>query len=719
MRATRLTLVALLGSATLGLPAQEAPPSFPTGAEVVVLDVVAKDRKDRPLDDLRSDELRVSEDGKACKILSLRLVRPGARGPAPGTDAGPSTSRVGGRGSSMASPTPSQASLVVLVFDRLTTETAPLARKGALDFLSRSFPSDTWFAVFKIHYGVTLLHSFTTDRGRLQAAVEHATAGDTFARIAPFPPELPSPAGAPVQPGASGAPPVGLPELREVAGGVGEMARANAVSANGLDTLYGLRAIALALGAVEGRKSLVYFAEAWHHGASLSGVYEEAVSAANRANVAIHTVDARGLTVHSPRPLNAFDQALSRSTAESRAGAGTDNPAAPAPRPPAGGAHLNAGNESPKPLSWSSEDVEDSLRGATLERLADETGGLAIAGTNDLGSGLAPVAEELRQYYEIVYSPANPVLDGRFRRIGVKASRPGVRLRTRAGYFATAAMSRKLEAHQLPLMDALAAETPVRDFPLRSGVLHFAPKGAERECVVLTEVPLSEVLLVPDEAGGIFRGHLSFLAHVKDAAGGVIARLTHDWPIEGQLDGIDEARQRNAVFKRSMPLKPGHYLLEVAVQDRESNATSVTHTPFDVPALGSGLSLGSVVLVRRAEAASEGTATDDPLRVGPVLLFSGLAAPFVAESSPELQLFVSLYPGKSSDPVDLTLELRRGDEVLARATPALPEAEVSGRIPWVGGIPSDQLSTGSYELTVTARQGADVAEERTAIEVVP
>jgi len=154
---------------------QNAPPTFPSEASVVVLDVVANDRKGQPVGDLRPDELQVFEDGKACTVRSFRLVRAGSRALA----AAPETADASGhppRG--VPSPTPVRPSLVVLVFDRLGTVSAPLARRGALDLLTRDFPPDTWFAVFGVRYGVHLLQAFTTDRAQLQAAIERATLGD-------------------------------------------------------------------------------------------------------------------------------------------------------------------------------------------------------------------------------------------------------------------------------------------------------------------------------------------------------------------------------------------------------------------------------------------------------------------------------------------------------------------------------------------------------------
>ena len=65
------TLVLSLTVAPL-LEAQEAPPTFQAESQVVVLDVVARDARGRPVTDLRADEVQVFEDGQACAIVSFR-----------------------------------------------------------------------------------------------------------------------------------------------------------------------------------------------------------------------------------------------------------------------------------------------------------------------------------------------------------------------------------------------------------------------------------------------------------------------------------------------------------------------------------------------------------------------------------------------------------------------------------------------------------------------
>jgi hypothetical protein len=69
------------------------------------------------------------------------------------------------------------------------------------------------------------------------------------------------------------------------------------------------------------------------------------------------------------------------------------------------------------------EKNEDMLRldpGSGLGRLVDATGGFLVSQTNDVGDGLARVAEELAGYYGLSYAPARPPTDGGFRRIAVK-----------------------------------------------------------------------------------------------------------------------------------------------------------------------------------------------------------------------------------------------------------------------------------------------------------
>jgi len=71
-----------------------------------------------------------------------------------------------------------------------------------------------------------------------------------------------------------------------------------------------------------------------------------------------------------------------------------------------------------------------------LKTLAENTDGIAIVDTNDLSAGLRRIVDDVSAFYLIGYYSTNTRLDGRFRRIEVKTTRPDVRVKARRGYVA-------------------------------------------------------------------------------------------------------------------------------------------------------------------------------------------------------------------------------------------------------------------------------------------
>jgi VWFA-related protein len=397
------------------------------------------------------------------------------------------------------------------------------------------------------------LQPFTSHRDRLRAAVLAATTG------------------------VSSSPPAAGGGAAEMAHFLGRVEAA---------TFKGLLLIVRSLADVRGRKAVVFF-DADHElgggeigGGRASHVYEAAVSDANRANVTIHTVDVRGLTASRVGGRSAFDQVIARSSA---AGATRGAP---------GAAGTESWTASTEPLDTPGPMLgdPDTLRGvrdrflsyksgSLLEHVAEETGGLAIRNTNDLAGGLARVIDELREYYEVVYTPPNPVPDGRFRRIRATVTRPGVRVRTRAGYFATPATTPTVNAFEPTLIAALAQDDPPRTFPHEVRLVPHGEKDGDREVELLAQVPLGAVEIATDAARGTCTAHLAFVAFVRDETGRAVVRLSQDWPVEEKLDEAGGPPRASLVLRRVMSLPPGRYTIESAVQDRRTGRISVVRTP--------------------------------------------------------------------------------------------------------------------------------------------
>ncbi len=78
-------------------------------------------------------------------------------------------------------------------------------------------------------------------------------------------------------------------------------------------------------------------------------------------------------------------------------------------------------------------------RQEAMRTLAEATDGLAVMGSNDLDKGLRRISDDLTSYYLLGYYSTNTKLDGRYRALQVRVTRPGVNVRARRGYRAATA----------------------------------------------------------------------------------------------------------------------------------------------------------------------------------------------------------------------------------------------------------------------------------------
>ncbi|HEY3120310.1 MAG TPA: VWA domain-containing protein [Vicinamibacteria bacterium] len=78
---------------------------------------------------------------------------------------------------------------------------------------------------------------------------------------------------------------------------------------------------------------------------------------------------------------------------------------------------------------------------AVLQQLAEVSGGQVFSpgASRDLAAIFQKILDELKAQYVLGYVPANAIRDGRFRKLKVQVKRDRLRVRHRAGYFASAA----------------------------------------------------------------------------------------------------------------------------------------------------------------------------------------------------------------------------------------------------------------------------------------
>jgi VWFA-related protein len=694
------------------------------GAKEVLLDVIARDKKGRNVRDLKPEEIEIYEDGVRQTISSFRLLE---------TQVSATTSNPPSFPVDPVRP----VNLVTMVFDNLDNSSRKLAREAALDFVNTGMHQNVMVAVYSVGNRFYVLQAFTTDKDKVRQAIELATNRaetqfpdvsrkmveqmEIIANSADFGPGPNAPAIAQasvisntnpvVPPMPAGIAPTGA--------GIGGTGFDKAVAQITLNTLRAIEAAATEQQArsslytflhvvreqkrLLGRKTLLYFSTGMVVPPNLVDLLRTTMSEANRANVSIYAIDARGLQIdnESERAKMQLAQAIGASSA----------------------AYNEGGSLSALAGSFkSAETAESSLRQnkqGTLAELAEGTGGQLIANTNDLRKPIRQVAEDISSYYAISYSPTVQELDGKFRKLSLKITRPDVKVVSRSGYFAVPTVDGKaVMGYEMPLLAALNDVTPKHDFAYRMGVLRFAPSANEAQHLLLMSVPLAELSFQADKVKKLYSTHFSVLGLIKNEKGEVVARVSQDYPLQGKLERLESLKKGHLDFTKAFALAPGKYHLQTVVYDFDSGKTSVQARPLIVPAPQPTLAISSLTLIRKLDSAGlNKPSADKPLVTTSGRIIPNLGEMVDAAQEKMLGFYVVAYTN-SKDKTTLTLEFLQSGEVVANITLDLPAPDEKGRIAHVFSVPTDSFSTGEYQARAIVKQGNAQATESTRLTIV-
>jgi VWFA-related protein len=689
-------------------PAEETVPVFRAGADVVTLDVVVRDKKGRTVRDLRPEEVQVFEDGAPQQIVSFRLEAAGGEDELPSTMTAQVERTLGSLGAGTA---PRHYNLVTLVFDQLGVDGRLIARKAAEELLGLADRPDLVISIFQVKESLRLVQQFTGDREVLRSAVLEATgqAATQYTRATEQLEEASRQAAESQarfeSAAAGGAAAAGILAQLGQAADVDRMAvdalrltESLQREQQGHSSLFAILALAKQQQRLAGRKTILFFAEGLQVPSSLEHVLQATVSEANRANVAVYAVDVRGLV--ADRRMEATRETLERARAASeRAMTSRGVGAVPKEEILAPETALNA--------------LRMDVQGA-LQDLAEGTGGLLIADSNDVRKGIARAVGDLRGYYELVYEPTRKEYDGRFRRIEVKVRRPNVLVQARSGYFAIPPEEGTATfAYEVDLLRALRAAPAPTEFPIRTAAFRFGPEEGGVRYTAVLEVPLADLAFEADGKGDTDRAHFSMMAVVRDPTGAVVEKFSEDSPLFLPRTRREALRQGNAVFTRSFRIAPGRYSLEAVVVDQVSRRRSVSKSALQVSRPVTRVSLSDLALVKRLEPVPKGALpSQDPFRLGDNRIVPFLTEPRL-EHPDTLSLYLVAQARRQEPPPELLVELVRGGSLVGQTLLELPAPDEQGRIPYVAHLPLKDLAPARYEVRVLLKQGGAFANGST------
>ena len=688
--------------------AQQAPqtPLVKSTAEEVILDIVVRDKKGKPVTDLKPEELTVSDDGNKQTLTSFRLVR-GAEAISP---SGATTNL---------NPL-QQIRLVTLAFEAMPApDQRKLARSAALDLIKGEQGANVFYSVVVINTQLSLLQPFTTDKAKLTQAIEHATEGLGGPKLASESDSILSElkrnvagqinqdsdvraaatqsAGQTVSNGAQALD-------AKLASVMLDMLRMDeAVASQGTRlTLTALKSLVQGLQSTPGRKSVLYFSYGMYLTPELDAQFDALTSLANRANVTFYSVDTRGVMTSAQN---------SGATGELEGAAGASHTTI-----------TRTEGATTKAEIMASDNAEVSARANTqlkLRDLAEDTGGFLIGDSNDLRSPLRQVNEEIASYYELSFNPGIQNYDGSFRKLSVNTSRKSIVIHARNGYFALPPEARAsgLMPFELPLLKAISDGKLSEDVAFHSGAVLLQPKAEGTDVALLVEVPLHSLSAKADEPHHAFDVHCSLAALVKDSGGQVVKKFSRDRSFHVTAEQL---KAGNFVDKLTVNIPPGKYTLDAAVMDRESGKTGVERSTFDVAPKAKGVGISSLTVMHSYTPNAKGLAPDEPFQFQGGSVTPTLDAGIQKGANAMLRLFFTVYQDASiSARPTVEVQFVQGGKVLANVPMELPAADASGRIPYLMTIPAAAIPPGDYQIRATARQGNTASETSTMVRFLP
>jgi VWFA-related protein len=684
----RAAAVAALALALLPSPraiAQSSDDEIRLRGSEVLLDMVVVDKKNRPITDVRPEEIEILEDGVLQKVSSLSLVRVGAGGEPPG------------EGSRVAAV--HNVNLILVVVDRGTVQQENLGAvyRAAERFVEERLATNDLVAVFTTTSRLTMLQNFTHDKRKLLDALKRATTGGSIQLQESLSPDARRRI-ATDQTKAEGPPPNLSAEAGPVNEYDAELHRKLDDAAAGIDTTFvairdriqalavveGVLALTKLYASVGGRKSILLYSEGFVVGDDADGAFKAMVGAANRGNFAIYPVSAGGLAASAPTgnvmprpgtPIEESEQRMAVSGGES----GLDRMTRPG----------RTDNDQ------------------ALARLASETGGVLVRNTNDLGRGFETIANDLRSYYLASYSPTNDALDGTFRRIEVRVARKDATVRARTGYYAIPGGAGELALpDEQPALAMLArarsGESP-SDLAITVKTERFPDARAWLMPVV---VGVDARDLTPIGAPGEEEEFaVTAVALVRDASGEVVAKLSRPARFRAARSRLEEFRRETLTlppFDETPRLAPGRYSLEIALYDPTSKRGGVVMRNVTLPAVAaSGVALGSVVLSRGAEPVGSSAARrDDPFRLGEVRILPTAPSTFSKQRGDKLVAYFALRGAPHARYRSQLQFARAGKTVVSTPVEPLPETDAAGLARAAPVVPLGGFEPGDYRLVL-------------------
>ncbi|MGA2877888.1 MAG: VWA domain-containing protein [Bryobacteraceae bacterium] len=555
---------------TAEMAAHDAPATFSTKVNLVMVPVVVRDAKGKAIGTLQKEDFQLFDKGKPQVISKFSVEKAGESViPAEVADDATIENAVAPSGAAK-TPAPIAQRFVVYLFDDVHTGTSDLiqARDAADRHLAESLDPSTRAAIFTTSGQGNV--DFTDDR-----VILHEALLKLMARPSVGPPGSECPdlsyymadliqnkndatalQAAAAEVLASCDPPTpgeSAQQAEQIAESVSRSTASRVVSLGERDTRLALTVLENAirrLSAAPGDRSLIFVSSGVFLSDDLRYEETDIMDRAIRANVRISSLNARGLYVLIPG---------GDASTPSRAG---------------GPAVLNVVSRYQEQSAMAEEDI--------MAELADATGGRYFHNNNDLKAGFTQVAASPEFVYVLGFSPQNLKLDGAYHALKVKLTNSrGLDLQARRGYYAPKHLADPEENAKREIQEAMFSRDELQDIPVDLHMQFFKSSDVAAKISVLARVNIQNLRF--RKADGRNNDNLTVLSGVFDRNGNYITGMQKTVELRLLDATLGKLTNSGITVKTTFDVMPGSYVIRLVVRDAEGQTMATRNGVVEIP----------------------------------------------------------------------------------------------------------------------------------------
>jgi VWFA-related protein len=303
------------------------------------------------------------------------------------------------------------------------------------------------------------------------------------------------------------------------------------------------------LAGMPGQRVMVFVSPGFVVTTMLTSDSSSLIDRANRSNIVINTIDARGL--YTPDLLGDISD------------------------PP----HDSIKTAGIKGLY---RVQSQSAQSDILAQLADGTGGTFFHNRNDIDEGLREAVAAPAMSYLLGFSPQNLKVNGAYHTLRVTlAGKQKFNVQARHGYYAPRTIKDPVEAAKEEIQEALFSQDEMNDLPVELQTQFFKKDQSQARLAVLTHVDVKGIRF--RKADGRNRDDLTVATAIFDENGNFVTGGEKIVEMKLLDKTVERMSRSGFTLKSSFDIKPGTYLVRMVVRDAEGSQMAARNGAVSIP----------------------------------------------------------------------------------------------------------------------------------------